>query len=234
MSLLIHTVLAVAIFFSYKAISSYAEDKEHPCECCSTTINLNTIQTSKPKPPVVVKQPVKKNKTKMGKPVKNGVKKHTVKKEVATKKPESKKVMPAEEPLQTPVAVKEDSNATQQTIHNKVEKDIDTHCETKIIAKEEPKEKHDDYLSLHLDEIVALLKENLYYPRRARKRAIEGVVIVKFTLSKDAKISNVKVVKSDYEILSRAARETIENLEDKLPKPDEELTLKVPINYDLK
>lgn len=226
MSLLVHTALAAAIFFSYKTVSAYIQEQQHPCACCSTTINLNQIQTSKP--PVKVKQPVKKIETKIEKP-----RKDIEKKEAVRKKPEPKKVVPVQEPLQAETVVQKDSNETQ-SVYNKVEKDVDTLCETKVIVKEEPKKRYDDYLSLHVEEIVALLKENLYYPRRARKQGTEGVVTVKFTLSKEAEISNIEVVKSDYDILARAARETIENLEGKLPKPDEELTLTIPINYDLK
>jgi protein TonB len=80
---------------------------------------------------------------------------------------------------------------------------------------------------------VQLLQENLYYPRRARKRGIIGEVLVKFKLSMDAKVYSIEVLSSKSDILSRAAIKTIEDLSGKFPKPNKELTLNVPINYTL-
>ena len=90
-----------------------------------------------------------------------------------------------------------------------------------------------EYAQLHINEIATLIKENLYYPRRARKRGIEGEVRVRFTLQEDATITNIEILSSQSEILSRAAKQTLENLSKKLPKPDEVLTLTVPIKYSL-
>jgi len=74
----------------------------------------------------------------------------------------------------------------------------------------------------------------LYYPRQARKRGIEGEVLVSFYLSVNADISRVKVISAESAILSRAAIETIENLSGKFPAPIENLTLTIPITYSLK
>ncbi|MEJ2413847.1 MAG: TonB family protein [Sulfurimonas sp.] len=183
MSLLIHAVLAAAIFISYKAIVAYTHDQQHLCACCTTTQKVEQKEVVEQK--VTVKQ--------------------------------------------------EESNETKAVVQNTVQKeDADTHCETEVLVQKSPEELTDKYLSLHVSEIVALLKENFYYPRRAREQAIEGVVTVKFTLSTDAKVSNIEVVESKHEILSDAAIETIHSLEGKLPKPDEELTLTIPINYNLR
>lgn len=240
---MIHTVLATAIFFSYKEISAYFNDAQHPCACCTTTIKLSSIKTSQDSKSTEVKKVVKKIEKKVEKPLKHRKKQElkieekptlkSLKKEPLQRKPEIKKVATVQDLPQPDKVVEKDSNETQTT-QSKVKQDVDTHCESKVIVQEEDKNKEDDYLSLHVNEIVALLKENLYYPRRARKRGIEGIVTVKFTLSTDAKVSKIEVLKSDYDILSRAAIETIENLEGELPKPSKELTLTIPINYDLK
>jgi len=91
-----------------------------------------------------------------------------------------------------------------------------------------------DYLQKHLAQITKLLQENLYYPRRARRRGIVGDVIVKFKLSTDAQAHSIEIVSSKSDILSRAAVKTIEDLSGEFPKPPEELVLHVPINYELK
>lgn len=90
------------------------------------------------------------------------------------------------------------------------------------------------YVNEHIKRLVRLLQENLYYPRSARKRGIEGSVTVRFVLKKDATVHSIEVLSSNSEILSRAAVKTIQNLSGKFPKPKEELTLSVPILYDLK
>ncbi|MDH4945379.1 energy transducer TonB [Sulfurimonas sp. C5] len=241
LSLLVHFVLAVSIFYLYKILSASTQET-HLCACCSTTINLNTIQTSK-----VVKTSENKNKeqTKVEKTEKQSIKEiaqevpkqeAVVKKEIVVKEEVSKQVQqPDIQAVQenTEQLVEVDQNLTQSVQNTTQKKDVDTHCKTEVIATKEPQHKENNYLSLHVSEIVSLLKENLYYPRRARMQGIEGIVTVKFTLSTEAKISNIEVVESKHNILSRAAVETIENLEEKLPKPDEELTLTIPINYDL-
>ena len=101
-------------------------------------------------------------------------------------------------------------------------------------AKEKTLSSQEKYIQENLAEIVALLKENLHYPRRARKRGKEGVVKIKFKLSKNAEISNIEIIESKSEILSRGAIKTLENLSFKLPPPKEELILNVPISYKLR
>ena len=99
--------------------------------------------------------------------------------------------------------------------------------------KKKVKSPEEAYIEEHLAEIVALLQENIYYPRRARKRGIEGKVLIRFTLSKNAEVSEIHVLSSKSDILSRGAIKTIENIEDKLPKPKQKLTFNVPISYSL-
>lgn len=91
----------------------------------------------------------------------------------------------------------------------------------------------EEYLGINMQKIAQLLEENLYYPMSARKRNITGLVKVSFTLGVDAKVDNIKIIESGSDILSRAAIKTIEDLSTKFPKPTKELTLSVPINYNL-
>lgn len=97
-------------------------------------------------------------------------------------------------------------------------------------AKKQPDE---IYYEENLQKISQLLEENLYYPRSARKRREEGVVIVEFILQTDATVKDTKVIESQSDILSRAAMKTIEDLSGIFPKPKESLRLRVPITYKL-
>ena len=91
----------------------------------------------------------------------------------------------------------------------------------------------DLYIEAHIDEIMALLRNNLYYPRMARKRHMEGRVLVRFELHENGEIRNIEVIEAECDILANAAVTTIERLEGKFPRPEEALTLDVPIIYQL-
>ena len=91
----------------------------------------------------------------------------------------------------------------------------------------------EDYIDKHIEKIRQLIKDNLYYPRSARRRRIVGDVVVRFNISKNGETFDIKVLSSSHDILSRAAVKTIENLSGSFPKPKENLVLKIPINYKL-
>lgn len=90
------------------------------------------------------------------------------------------------------------------------------------------------YMDDNIAKIIKLLEDNLYYPRRARKKGITGKVIVSFTLGVDSRVYNIIVLDFDNKILSRAAIKTIEDLSGDFPKSKYELKLKIPIVYSLK
>lgn len=97
-----------------------------------------------------------------------------------------------------------------------------------------PRQDGGSYVNEHLATIARLLRENLYYPKLARKRHIEGEVLAAFTLQTDGTISDVTVKKHARDILDRAAVRTIESLSGRLPHPKNPLTLEVPIRFVLK
>ena len=90
-----------------------------------------------------------------------------------------------------------------------------------------------DYLNQHLAKIVALLQENLYYPRMARKRRIEGEVLVAFRLECDGTVHDLHIKRHARQILDRAAVETVASLSGKLPHPKNTLSIEVPIRFVL-
>jgi len=89
------------------------------------------------------------------------------------------------------------------------------------------------YLNEHLAVIARLLRENLYYPKLARKRHIEGEVLASFMLLSDGTIREVSVKKHARYILDRAAVRTIESLSGLMPHPKTALTIEVPIRFVL-
>lgn len=226
-SLLIHLFLLVVVFFSYKEVSQYLHERKHECSCCSTTINLSAVETKRVEPVKKIEQ-------------KEQVKKEIIPKKVEKKLPKKVKETPPkkiEKKIKVPLKTKEillDQNTTKIATQTKAESPKEQHCQTDVITAKAPQQKADEYIASHISEIVTLLKDNLQYPRRARRKKIEGVVKVRFTLTKSAQVINIQVLESKYEILSNAAIKTIEELKGKMPQPKEDLILTIPINYDLK
>lgn len=233
---MVHIALAFVLLSVYTQLpTTECEEKKKNGVC----IHLAKLRTSEPLKQVQKEQDVhkakiakvipKKKKPEEDKPHKT-IKKIIVKKE--------KVVVLKETVAQTPELVQSPESSVQKSILKET-KNMSVHTQDHTVTKEVTSEKtelskvsaEEQYVEENLAEIVALLQENLYYPRRARKRGIQGEVLIRFTLSKNAKISDVKIISSKSEVLSRGAMKTIENIEGKLPKPQEILTFNVPISY---
>ena len=188
------------------------------------------------------KHPIQKVKTKQKKktPLKKKVKvkkKIEKKKEVIKKEPPQKVVQAKE--LNIAKKERPDTNAATQEVCSKtsdkkaIEKEKTCKNDSPALHTTQKQSAKDKYVNQHLQEIARLLQENLYYPRRARKRGIEGKVTVRFTLKKSAEVVSIEVISSNNEILSRGAIKTLQNLSGQFPNPDEKLILTVPISYRL-
>ncbi len=217
-SIIIHLALIAVMLVVYKGVNrGLQSEKKEPLLCIKLS---SCTQSKKPSstPPKVKK--VIKKKTVVKK--KNVLKKKTVvlkKEELSLKKSEKKEI-------------KEKKIKSQTKEVKKIQKKKVLTPPTPIITqKTAPPEK--EYIDENIAKIVALLQENLYYPRRARKRGIQGEVLIHFSLSKQAKISNITVLSSKSDILSRAAVETIKNVDNKLPKPKDNISFNIPISYKL-
>ncbi len=91
------------------------------------------------------------------------------------------------------------------------------------------------YLDEHLQVISQLLRRYLYYPKRARKRHIEGTVVLVFELLKNGDIGTIHIKKSSSRaILDRAATKTILKLSGKVPKPPKMISIEIPIQFRLR
>ena len=226
-SIIFHGILLIILFFTWKNIpeSVKVENKKVRVELCTIVPSVpvkKLIQKSEPKP---IPKKVKKTKVKP-KPI---VKKVRKVKEVPLVAPKVVKEEPIEESIKEPQKEIRLLKAIQTIEKKIIKKDVvaqNPEVEQKRLEKK--------YLEEHISKIVQLLQENLYYPRRARKRGIVGEVLVKFKLSMDAKAYSIEILSSKSKILSRAAIKTIEDLSGEFPRPSEELILHIPINYSLK
>jgi len=234
-SLLVH-IIAIFIFYStYQSIhyilNKKEQEQEKICICLSTC-------AANPKPIIQQKKIIKAVK-KIEKKPKPKIKKIVPKKalpkkimppirKVIIKKKVKKKIVP--EPTKSVVINKQISETQKEITTEQKSKPIQVVPVKTLSTKQVNKEK---YINNNLDKISSLLKENLYYPRRARKRGITGEVVVSFKINIQGSVREVKTISSSSEILSRAALKTIKDLSGKFPKPSEDLTLQLPISYSL-
>lgn len=65
--------------------------------------------------------------------------------------------------------------------------------------------------------LMEYLKKNVKYPQEALDNAIEGVVIVKFTVKKDGSVSDVKVIRSIDPLLDKEAVRLVANMPKWIP-----------------
>jgi protein TonB len=87
--------------------------------------------------------------------------------------------------------------------------------------------------------LYSILNENKHYPKMAKRRHLEGVTYIHFTLLKNGKVQNVFIQTAcGHKSLDNAALELVQNIKAYKPIPDEvsriALNLKIPITYSLK
>lgn len=194
------------------------------------------------KPAPVVKKKVQKviKKPSINKPVvKKIVKKEIVKKPIPVpvkKVIEKPIVKPEPKVIQKPVEV---TKEVVEPVKTQVVEPVKEVVEKKVVVQE-PKvvvpvfdaQKKASFIS----GLYAMLDENKKYPRMAKRRKLEGVVEVAFTLEKNGHIKNVILFTScGHKILDKAALKLVSSIESYEPIPDEvsmeALNLKIPIKY---
>ena len=234
-SIIIHIALLFSLLFIYNV---YIKKKEVQCEkkVCVKLCNLERKKESVIPTPKSKAKPKLKEKPKVKKIQKKKMESKTVKKEKTREIDIKKQKIKTIVPIPALVEVDKTDNIKEKEPEKKplVQK-IEQAKIIKEVTKVPPsaEELSREYLNDNIAEIIKLLQDNLYYPRIARKKSITGKVMVKFTISLNAEVSNINILNYEHKILSRAAIKTIENLSGKFPKPKEELSLQVPINYIL-
>lgn len=257
-SLLIHTLLFAGLFYTYEEVSSISkvEKAEHKV-CMALSCLCNAEELSEEKQSITQEAVVAKAIEKPQKLEKPIVKPKKAPKPIIKEKPKKevpkkvKKTVPFKEAKKVPEEKVEEVVVATKTVGEEKPQEKLSQKESQGTLKQgsatskkgvgvqgsqhlSQKGAQQAYVNDNISVIVKLLQENLYYPRSARKRALEGVVLVKFTLSTEAKVTSLEVISSKHSILSRGAIETIESLSGKFPKPKEELELSVPISYNLR
>jgi len=166
-------------------------------------------------------------------------KKVFLKKQKTKKEPPVKKKQLQQPPLEekqppTPMTTskeKQQSTLTQPIV--KKQQNITTSSSTTKTPLIPKRSYQKEYLDQHLNKIRELIAANIYYPRKARRRHIEGKVILRVILTQNGKIKQMEVVTSVSPTLSHAAKQVMIMIEDQLPHPKEEIDLTIPFIYQL-
>lgn len=250
-SIILHISILLALFYSYKNIA-HTEKKEE------TRVQINLCNFAPHKEKIIEKKAISKKEN--VKPIKKIQKKPQEKKKIPKKtvpvkkekiipkkkvikktppKPIEKKIeiekpIPEPEIKNTPV-IKEE--VPKKEIIQK-EKEIlppkEEAIDNETLQQNNSMQLEKEYLNKHIQKISQLLRDNLYYPRSARKRGITDSFTVKIKLLTSGKVDSIEVIDAKHKILSRAATKTITNIADKFPKPNQELVIHIPINYSLR
>jgi protein TonB len=223
-SFIVHSFILLSVLFLYNYETPSKKEQRVSIKLCQCMVSSCTC---KPKPQEVATTPVKKEK--------QMVQKQTPLKQVQKVEIPKKEIVSQNIVTQKEVVTQQDSlQVAQNTAPILPAKQIPSKPlmqDNKMQTSNSSVQKQ--YIQTNLSAIRSMLQENFYYPLSARKRGIQGEVVVKFTLLKNSTIKDIIVIKSPQEILSNAAIKTIESLNGKLPAPSEELLLELPINYNL-
>ena len=215
LSLLFHLLLVVGVngVYRWSEVQPYSVPQEQTVR----TLCLKTVTIQAPHPPKKAPQPPRQK-------IKKSKKMHTQKK--VQKKVVVRKSIPQ---LYKPPKQKE--HPMREMAATKIQESNCTHITPPTVVKH--KEVQPTYTQLHLQEIATLISNNIYYPRRARKKHIEGRVVLRFDIDTSGHVKHIEVVESHKKILSHAAVQTIEELDGSFPHPDDEVTITIPLEFKL-
>lgn len=234
LSIILHVALLIGAFFTYTYVErTKGKDTQIIKINLATVCIPQEIQEVQPKiKPTIKKENFQPKKIIQKKkeliPVEKIIPKQINKKPIKEEPQRKQKLEPTPNPILKKTT--EQKPITEKTTSTKVSKKI---SKKPLLEEKSKSQLANEYINKNLQIITKLLRENLYYPRSARKRGITGQILIKFTLSPNADVHSIQIISSKSDILSRAAITTIENLSNKFPKPNQELTLNVPINYTL-
>ena len=244
-SIILHVILGLLVISLVLLVGGEKKIKEKRHVIVLSHVHKVLPDTKALKPSAVVK---KKSAPPKKKHVKKAVKKSPKKRKVIPKKHPKKKVVTKKLPKTVAKIIQKEPQKKVEVLDKVVEEApralvVTPHesvtlsptakakVQEPITSKSTPEEV---YVNTNINEIMSLLRKYLYYPRMARKRHIQGRVMVRFELLKNGDIRNIEVLSSQRETLAKAAVKTIERLKGKFPLPSKNLILHVPIMYQLK
>lgn len=226
-SLLIHISL-FATFLEYQMPKK--EEKE------LIVLNMNMVnEITKIKKQTEKKQQTdtKKQKKQIEKKVEKKIEKKVVKKQV---KKQIKETTPVKKILKPKKIVEKKS---VETVEKKVE---NTFKEVKKSVKKEESIKRvksgetyqEKYIKNNLADIIAAIKKYKNYPYLAKKRGMEGKVLIKCIITASGKIKNIQIIeKCNFDILNKNSIDILKLASKEFKAPKKDISLTIPFSYYL-
>lgn len=238
-SLFIHLLLALLVFALYYAKAEREHEKYSQLDLKSLRICTPTLQQSpseKPLPPACQCAAEPKEEKKVQKKLKK------VQKREREPQPEISKT-------EALLAVNKESlqEQKQEVSEAEAEEEDVQEEESTALAKLQPQESpapselvsepelsyEARYMQDNIALINALIKQNLNYPRLAKKRGLQGKAIVSFTINTKGEVTGIEASGEAAAILKKSALKTIEKASTSFPHPETTLALQIPIVYKL-
>jgi protein TonB len=161
----------------------------------------------------MVSQPKQKTPKKI---VQKPVKKKKIKKKKAIKKPKKKKIPIKKEPIKKEPKVEEKIEPVKEEIpkeKNPVQKNTSVKNKQQTVVNKKSKINHDEIKAkknIFFTKLRNKIEQNKSYPKRARRRGIEGSVEVRFFLQSDGSVKNVEFL-SGKNIFKKSVIKAIKN-----------------------
>jgi periplasmic protein TonB len=186
----------------------------------------------------------KKKKTKINPPQKKEKPKVIKKKKIVQKIKKTVKKRVAKKQIKKKELKKVKSDISQKKLKTKqIAQTIEEKNEVKTLIKQKSTKKSivlnkslsEDEVQSYLSKIYSIIDRYKTYPPRAKSFGIQGEVLVQFTLYKNGKISDIKILKSSgARFLDVHTVDKVLEASSAFPKPPKELEMRVPIRYFFK
>ena len=229
-SLSIHALLVVVFVLAYMKT-----DKSHEVH---SLVNLTSMHFSSPAvetmPQPIAKKPKVQKAQKL--PSKVQVKKTETVAKTAKVEPvktvEVAKLTPVVKEEPKPLEKREEVQEQIMAVNTQSTTEQEELAQTVVTAK--PTVNYEaQYMQDNIALINALIRKNLFYPRLAKKRGLEGKTMVSFTLNEEGEVVSIKAMGIIASILKKSAIETVEKASSSFPHPKVTLALRIPIVYKL-
>ncbi|PPK62858.1 outer membrane transport energization protein TonB [Malaciobacter marinus] len=164
---------------------------------------------------------------------KNIQKKRIKKKEIKQTITKSKLIK--NEPIKKKKTIKKETKIVKDTIKKPIKPIKKPKDNKKTVSKSSsqvPLNQSKIYIDKNLLLIRKLIQENIVYSKRAKRFNIQGVVKVKFKISKNGKINKIDILKG-HRLLRKSTIEAIKRASKNFPKVPKSLIITLPIEYRL-
>lgn len=232
-SLLVHSLFLYILI--QVPFTSNKKELEQESIQNSITVSLSMYQASTEDKSSVINKAIQKKQLQKPHAIKPHAKKQQVKKKTKEKKIPKKQIIkeivaqqttPKSAPVQTKVIEEESKEDISSSVY--------AHKSGSTITKSKSSSQTKELDKKLLQHIRILIKNNLVYPKLAKRMRHEGVVNVSFVLKKNGLVLDANIQKSSGKsILDKQALKTVLALSGHYPKVQNSIKVSIPISFSI-